>query len=258
MGQPCFHSIGYSSSSNREVQLFLVYIDDSGDEHVRCFSALVIHESRWKATQAAIKSFRRQMKASDGLYVTKELHATTFIAGRGRIGTRTISKDRRFDLFLATLQMIAALPEIRMFNAMGSRGQERMLFERLVNRINRTMAEWRSHALIIHDEGKDYAPLVRRMAIYNPIQSRYGRWEDGKEYKNIPIDRVIEEIVYRKSHQSDLIQMADFCAYALFRSEHPHPNETMSRLGQAFDVLRPACITAAYTADPKRLGIIRC
>jgi hypothetical protein len=48
-----------------------------------------------------------------------------------------------------------------------------LIFERMVNRINRTMAEWKSNALIVHDEGKDYTSLIRRMGVYNPIRSKY-------------------------------------------------------------------------------------
>ena len=120
------------------------------------------------------------------------------------------------------------------------------------------MAEWRSNALIVHDEGKDYTSLVRRMGVFNPVQSRYGAWPDGQPYKNIPTERILEDIFFRKSHTSDLIQMADFCAYALFRSERPLPAKSRYGLDTAFEALHPLCIKAAFAGDPKRLGIIRC
>jgi hypothetical protein len=72
--------------------MFFVYIDDSGDENFRCYSALVIHESRWKSTHLAVKQHRRALKVSDGILVTKELHATDFVAGRGRLGRRLSRK----------------------------------------------------------------------------------------------------------------------------------------------------------------------
>jgi hypothetical protein len=154
--------------------------------------------------------------------------------------------------------MVAGLPEIRLFNAFSSRTQERLLFERLINRINRTMAQWKSHALIVHDEGKDYTSLVRRMAVYNPVPSKFGAWEDGKPTKNFPTDRILEDIVFRDSSRSDLIQMADFCSYALFRSERPLASKNKYGLNRAFDELEPICIRAACGTDPRKLGIIRC
>ena len=243
---------------NGEEAMFFVYIDDSGDEKVRCFSALVIHESNWKASHAAVKQHRRALKASDAMLVTKELHATDFVAGRGRVGTEVVPKGRRCEIFRNTLTMVATLPNIRMFNAISVRAKEHQLFERLVNRVNRTMAEWKSHALIVHDEGKDYTSLIRRMGVYNPIKSKFGVWEDGRETKNIPTDRILEDIVFRKSHQSDLIQMADFCAYSLFRSEYPLASKSEYGLDKAFSALGPICIKTAYAADPRKLGIIRC
>ena len=237
--------------------MHFVYIDDSGDEKTRCYSALIIHESSWKAAQLAIKDHRRRLKASDGMYVTKELHATEFVAGRGRVGFQTVAKGRRCQIFRETLDLIAGLPNTNLINAIASKANERVIFERLVNRINRAMAEWKSNAVIFHDEGKDYTRLVRRMCIYNPIRSKYGAWPGGSPYKNIPTDRILEDIVYRDSKQSAFIQMADFCAYALFRSEFPLASKSKYGLDRAFEALHTLCVSAAYNGDPKRLGIIR-
>jgi hypothetical protein len=234
-----------------------VYIDDSGDEKIRCFSALIIHESVWKEIQAKIRQHRRKLKLSDGMFVTKELHATEFVAGRGKLGPRVIPKGRRCEIFRDTLRLVASLPKTHMHNAIGSRANERMIFERLVNRINRTMSEWNSNAIILHDEGKDYTYLVRRMCVYNPIRSKYKAWPGGSPIKNMPIDRILEDIIFRDSKESIFVQLADFCAYALFRSEYPLASKSKYALDTAFSLLHPLCIRQAYGADPKRLGIIR-
>ena len=238
--------------------MFLAYVDDSGDEHVRCLSALLVHESVWKEHLEVFRSFRRSLKISDGLFVTKELHATEFTAGRGRLGNAVITKGRRCEIYHQTLQMIAQLPKLKMLNAFSTKANERLVFERFVNRLNRTMAEWKSRAVIVHDEGKDYTNLIRRMGVYNPVRSQFGTWPDGSKVKNMPTDRIIEDIVFRDSRRSSFIQMADFCAYALFRSEVPLASKAKYGLNDAFKVLEPVCITAAYARDPRRLGIIRC
>ncbi len=201
--------------------------------------------------------FSALFKQTDGIYITKELHATEFVAGRGNIGPDIVSKSRRCEIFRQALGICAGLPKIRMLNAIGPRSSERQLFERLVTRLNRTMAEWRSHAVIIHDEGKDYSHVVRRMGIYNPVPSRYGKWPGGLTYKNMPVERLVEDIVYRDSRNSPFIQMADFCAYALFRSEYPLASKTKYGLDKAFEVLAPICVAAASESDPRGLGIIR-
>ena len=192
------------------------------------------------------------------MLVTKEFHATEFVAGRGRVARQIVTKARRCEIFRNTLGLIANFPNVHLLNAVAPKFNERLVFERMINRVNRTMSVWKSNALIVHDEGKDYTSLIRRMAIYNPIRSQYRTWPDGKEFKNIPTDRILEDIVSRKSHKSALIQMADFCAYALFRSEFPLPSKSKYGLDKAFDALHPICIKAAFARDPKRLGIIRC
>ena len=107
--------------------MHFVYIDDSGDETTRCFSALVVHETVWKSTHAAVKQHRRALKVSDGMLVTKELHATDFVAGRGRIGFRVVPKGRRCQIFRETLELLAGLPNVHLFNAICARVHERTL-----------------------------------------------------------------------------------------------------------------------------------
>jgi hypothetical protein len=237
--------------------LHFVYIDDSGDEKVRCYSALIIHESSWKDIQSKVRQYRRDLKKTDGMFVTKELHATEFISGRGRVGNEIVSKWRRCQIFNETLALVAGFPNIHMLNAIGSRTNDRLIFERLVNRINRTMRELESNAIIFHDEGKDYTRLIRRLCIYNPIRSMYGVWPGGSPTKNMPISNILEDIVFRDSKESIFIQLADFCAYALFRHEYPLASKSKYGLDRAFSNLHPLCIKEAYRGDPKKLGIIR-
>ncbi len=254
MGQPCPRSVVRAVQVHN---MFLAYVDDSGDEKVRCYSALLVHESVWRISRAMMLDYRRSLKETDGVYITKELHATEFVAGRGNIAASSVSKGRRCEIFREALSVVAAMPKIQMLNAIGPRSSERQLFERLITRLNRTMAEWRSHAMMIHDEGKDYSQLVRRMTVYNPVPSRYGKWPNGLAYKNMPIERLVEDIVYRDSRKSSFIQMADFCSYALFRSEYPLASKTKYGLDKAFDLLAPICLKTASESDPRKLGIIR-
>jgi Protein of unknown function (DUF3800) len=113
------------------------------------------------------------------------------------------------------------------------------------------------HALLIADEGKNYDWMLRKMRRVNYIPSRYGAWYSGDFTKNIPIDRIIEDISYRDSARSLFIQAADFCAYALLRSERPIPSKTKRGLDQSLFILEPIMVKAANSRDPRRLGIVR-
>ena len=238
--------------------MHFVYIDDSGDEHVRAYAALAIPEVEWKTTLASIKQYRRNLKSKHQVFSTVELHATDFVGGRGRIAPIVIPKGLRCQIFRDTLKMVAGLPGIRLFNAIAPKAHEKLIFERLMTRINNTMTTWGSNAVIVHDEGKDFTYLVRRMSVYNPIQSRYGGWPpDGRLYKNFPLIRVLEDIIFRDSEDSYFVQLADFSAFALFRNEHPWPAKHKYALETAFDELHAICTPECFSGDPRKLGIIR-
>jgi Protein of unknown function (DUF3800) len=238
--------------------MHICYIDDSGDDPVRIYSALAVPADAWRSTLDAVKQHRREMKRTDGVFVTVELHARDFVAGRGRIAPDIVPKGARCRLFLETLRFIAALPGVRLFNACASsKANEALVFERMMNRINKTMESWDSRALLISDEGKDFTSLVRRMGVYNPIPSRYGTWPDGSPTKNIPLDRIVEDLIFRDSAKSQFIQLADFCAYALLRSEKPLASRSRYGVNRAFDLLRDICVKECYSADRRKLGIIR-
>jgi hypothetical protein len=158
------------------------------------------------------------------MFATKELHAWEFVSGRGRLGPRIVPKGRRIAIYRQKLRLIAQMDALRCFCACFPKTHKLRAFERLVNRINRTMASWDSHAILFCDEGSEgpYTKLLRRMRRYNPIPSRFGRWgAGGTTTRNIPTERIVEDPVFKRSERSYLIQAADFVAYALLRRERP-------------------------------------
>lgn len=94
------------------------------------------------------------------------------------------------------------------------------------------------------------------MAVFNPIPSMFGRWRGGL-VRNIVIDRLIDDLFFRRSRDSYFIQIADFCAYALLRSEKHLASKNALNIHTAFDLLAPICQTQCFKADPRHLGIIR-
>src|SRR5260370_24909198 len=128
----------------------------------------------------------------------------------------------------------------------------------MLNRINRTMLARTSYALLICDEGKEaaYTKLAGRMAVFNPSPSHFGIWhESGTGTKNIPLDRIIEEQIFKASRKSYFVQIVDFCAYALLRREHQLPSKNRYGLNKAFSHLSQILFRGANRKDPE--GIIR-
>jgi hypothetical protein len=237
--------------------MYLIYLDDSRDEKYCVFSALAIPDHAWQLTFRTIRDYRRSINTSDGIYIYKEFHAWEFVSGRGHIARGIITKYRRCEIFKETLALVGQLPAVRLFNTFGPANQEETAFERLLNRINRTMLAADSNAILICDEGKEsaYTRKRRKMGVYNPIPSRVGVWQGGTATKNIPIENIIEDPFFKDSQQSYLIQMADFCAYALLRREAPVPSKSKYGIHEAFNQLDSILVKEASARDPE--GIIR-
>ena len=150
---------------------------------------------------------------------------------------------------------MATLPEVQVLNACVPKEQEDRAFERLVGRLNVFAAKAGGHIMLISDEGKDYTSLVRRMRRRNYVARSTGA--NGLVMTNKPLERVVEDIVYRDSKNSTFIQLADFVVFSLLRFESPTPRLTASGLDKAFLLLDPVVVKQAFRGDPKGLGIIR-
>jgi hypothetical protein len=238
--------------------MHLIYMDDSRDEQLCVFSALALPIDQWHCDFRQVREFRRDLRRIYGIYVYKELHAWKFISGRGRPSDRIVTKGQRAAIFRRALEVMTELPGARLFNAVFPRKQDEKAFEWTLNRINRTLKAWGSYGILICDQGKEdiYTRLVRRMYVYNPIPSQVGVWTDtGRCWKNIPLDRVVEDPFFKDSAQSYFVQLVDFSAYALLRRERPIPSKTKYGLDTAFDILSPILVRAARRSDPE--GIIR-
>jgi len=238
--------------------MHLIYIDDSKDERLSVFSALSIHEDNWQKCFEKIKNFRKELKRTDGIYIYKELHAWQFVSGRGKISDTVVTKGRRCKIFNESLELIAELPGVRLFNTVFPPNDDERAFSWLLNRINRTVEVKKSNAILICDEGKEliYTKLRRKMGVFNPIPSKYGLWEDtGTSLKNIPINHILEDPFFKKSSQSYFIQLVDFCAYSLLRREHQLASKNKYELHKSFNILSPILVREASSKDPE--GIIR-
>lgn len=238
--------------------MHLFYIDDSHDLHFFTFAAIGIPAECWQKVFNAVRDYRITLRKEHGIYLWKELHAWKFTSGRGRPSSKFLSKNDCIDIYLNSLAFLAsqARSGVILFGATSSK--EEWAFERLLNRINRTMKTMGSHAALHCDEGNEagFTAISRRLAVFNYIPSKYGQWQDtGEQAKNIPTDRILEDPVFKPSHRSYLIQLADFCAYALFQKERPNKIASRAPLEHAYELLQPICFKPANSKDP--FGIVR-
>ena len=147
--------------------MHLIYIDDSRDEKLCVFSALAVPAAKWKENFRRIKEFRRELKRTDGIYVSKEFHAWELVSGRGKISDKIVTKYRRCQIFFQTLNLVSELDGARLFNAVFPQKMQDRAFERMVNRINRTLQEWNSYGILFCDEGREGA--ITRLVAFRAL-----------------------------------------------------------------------------------------
>jgi hypothetical protein len=114
--------------------------------------------------------------------------------------------------------------------------------------------------VLFFDEGEEQniRGSVRRMKVFNPIPSNRGVWYDtGATTKNITLDNIIEDPIFKDSEQSYFVQLADFCAYALLRMERPIASRTAYGYDTMYRELARCSRRRHNLKDPRGMGIIR-
>lgn len=275
----------------------IAYVDESYDAQKFVLSAVCIRHGEWRQCFDRVREFRVLMKQEHGLFLRKEIHASEFLSGRGRVSDKDIGKWQRSRIFRSLLQVVASLPQVLVFNVClekaGETDVHMKAWDRLVNRLERSMvgfenrempkrkaivAEVRQHlgeddaqflesrllayaarTIIVADEGRehDIRSALRRMHAFNPVPSQFGAWPAGQRTRNITTDRLIEDPIFRPSHQSYFLQLADCVAYALLKREvTPTPHVKKYGLHEMFDeILTGVCYRPASKKDA--LGIVR-
>ncbi len=249
----------------------IYYIDESEGRRYYVRTALGVDAERWNELHARVRDWRLKLEERYAVPADRELHACDLLAGRGklaRVGNadRRLSPEHGAEIFTGGLQLVEdaarTIGGVEVVNVClhkpDARGHERASLDRLLNRINTSVASADRHAFLIFDEGREemVARLYRRLRSRNPVPSRYEAWEDGERTKDIPIERVIGGPAFRSSHSDHLLQMADLIAHALLKQEE-EPSPRVKRLGidRAFGTLDRALNRRASRGDPQ--GVVR-
>ncbi len=277
--------------------VWMFYIDESHDDAQFVLSAIAIRHSDWQECFAEVKSHRQRLKTDFGVFLRKEIHAHELVAGRGNISDRVVGKWERSRIFLNLLNLVARLPGVMLFNVCLKKSEHRdpqlVAWDRLLNRIERTLLQmekveipkrktlatkisaglneseleelsyrlnrYHPRALIFADEGREHEirKIMRKMHVFNPIPSQFGQWGNAGVTKSIPLERIIEDPVFRNSSQSYMIQLADCVAFSLLKKEStPTPRIKKYGIEKMFEsCLQGVCFKAASPSDP--YGIVR-
>ena len=222
----------------------LYYIDESEGPRYYVRSALGVDGERWNELFADIYAWRLDLRDDYGIPLSRELHATDLLAGRGLLARNGDSNGRLTlqqgaEVFLGGLrrleEAVKSIGGIEVINVCLHKPQSRR-----------------------YEQGREemISRLYQRLKVRNHVPSRYEAWEDGEKTRNIPIEQVIGGPAFRSSDSDYLLQMVDFIAHALLKQEEePIPRVEEHGIDEAFRILDAALNRQASGRDPQ--GVVR-
>jgi hypothetical protein len=227
--------------------MYLMYVDESGDVGIdnsptRYFvlSAIVFHELRWKITLENLVDFRRMLKDSKGLKLRDEIHCTNFINRPGELFR--IKRNDRLDIIKKCIDWINSQAHLNVFSVViDKKGRTDDIFElawnTLIMRFENTIRsnnfsgpqnpDDRGMILSDNTNGEKLRKLIRRMRHFNTIPNKKDYYHGG--YRNLKLEYIIEDPVFRDSHYSLIHQMNDVVAYCV--RQRYEPNAYMKKKG---------------------------
>lgn len=205
----------------------IIYIDDSAEprSNLAVFGWIEISPENWNETLEKWLAVRRQMFRKFGVPPTKELHATNFVHGRGRVAKsppspyivdgQTQWKELGRDLAehcLSELQSIQGLKVgsvYRNYGSLNERQAKESLYRDFVYQYSEQLVATNSLAIFFVDgDGSD--PMFRKAHRSLDLKDR----------------RIIEDSIQLSSTHSQFIQIADLVAYcALAQIDRASNNE---------------------------------
>ncbi|RNI28190.1 DUF3800 domain-containing protein [Rufibacter immobilis] len=249
--------------------MYLMYVDESGDAGVftgnnsphYILSGIIIHVDDWKDSLERIIKYRKMLRDTVGLQTRVELHCSELIRIQKIEEYKAIPKFTRLALITSFVgEMPALFSKGKILNICLRKEAlphctdfQTLAWSRLIQRYDTYLKKAdNSKGIIISDDTGEaiIRSLLRKMRVYNPVASHF-----NASYHNPVIDNIIEDVFYRDSAHSHIIQAADFVAHTLYRKEYPKGSLKKYGLDRAFNLLEPILLKQASTADP--LGIVR-
>ena len=253
--------------------MHLLYVDESGDPGAYnghnsphyILTGIIVAQNDWSSILQKLKNFKSRCKDEYGLPIGIEIHAAELIRINKQQVYKQIKKRKRILMLQEFCQQIPVIfAQCKVINICIDKENhsdqadyEELAWKRLIQRFDTYLKKSaKDLGMIVSDDTNEpmVRKLVRMMRVYNPVPARYPT-KDGKSYRQVPVDNIIEDPVMRSSDKSYFIQAADAIAHCLYRKEYPKGSLKKYRIELFFDNIIPILLKAAATYDKN--GIVR-
>jgi hypothetical protein len=208
----------------RSERAYVVYVDDSGNQDAGVlWTALAIPLEMWSEYLGRWQGFRRNLLNRHQLPSAFELHAHAWLSqrptkeldeaqsalalGSDREVLPILARDRearklRFQFFEKGMKTIGTFTEARVLTVYRSGRKGKIgLYAELLTFLEEFLERECAHAVVLVDGGHDSGGNLHKCHRALDIKTR----------------RIVEDAGLRRSHESHLLQMVDWCAYSAFQ-----------------------------------------
>lgn len=160
----------------------IFYVDDSGNEAFRTFSAVGVPAWQWSTALGNWLNWRRHLREAHGVDARRRLHATDWVAGRGRpsddpASILNQSKPARWRKYVAALRALAATPDLQVLTVCRPGVDRQATYRILMRWIDEMLASTGEHGLIVVDgENGELRTMHRELDIAR-IPRRAFMWD---------------------------------------------------------------------------------
>lgn len=249
-----------------------MYVDESGDVGLKnsptkyfVLSAIVIHELRWRDTLRNLVSFRKMLRDQKGLKLRDEIHCSEFINKPGDL--IRIKRNDRLDIIKKCIDWLNDQSDVNVFSVVINKENRtddifELAWNTLIMRFENTIrhnnfsgpknADDRGIILSDNTEGEKLRMVIRKMRHYNIIPNRKDLYDEGN--RNVKLEYVIEDPIFRDSKNSMLHQINDVLAYCV--RQHYEPNSYMKRKGGTSFYKRLNNVVVKKVSNKNEFGIV--
>lgn len=221
--------------------MWFAYVDDAGDpglvgsptEHL-VLAAVLVEQRSWLQGLDALVELRARLFRRYGLPRHKRIRASDLLRGRGSIRPLHLTLRARGQLLRGLFRYQTEHLPIRVFGASlhkasaAEKGLDpwESLWTVLLERLHRFCEELDDHVLVVTEQ-----ELATRSQKLTRALRRYHRIPllGGQGSKRVDIRRILEDPLPARQDESYWLQLSDWNAHALLRSEHIEPQGPWSR-----------------------------
>jgi hypothetical protein len=204
------------------------YVDESNDSALYAVTALAVPFLRktgdmwniaWPDHLQAAQAWRKRIARDLHIPLSKELHASKLVGGRGRFkfGNRQFERCEAIAAYRSILEWIDFVPDASIITVVGQRGGQLYGHDRLERSMYALFQRMRSqskardvNAMTFFDQGHpEYRALYRRARIHLPTGSMLGLGQ-----RNAPLDMFVKDANEKTSSECIFTQTVDMIAYA--------------------------------------------